>query len=259
MIRFMKVHIFFVALVLPVVLFLHNGPAVCQEDMEDAGQNEILAILYPLKMVTLSAEISSVVNEIRHEMGEEFKKGEILMVFDSGYFWADKKKAEAALLSATAVFNTKKELYKYKSVSELEYAEADAGLRIAKRNLSIANKRLGACTIRAPYRGRVLKLQVNENELVGNAQPLIEIIDDWVIRAKFLVPFELYEKIKIGQTFTVQVREAKMEFECKVTHISPVLESNTSTFQVFAEIDNSSNILRGGMTGKIILESIKGD
>lgn len=259
MTRLIKVHILFAAFVLPAMVLFYICPAVCQEYMEDTGENEILAILYPLKIATLSAEVSSVVKEILLEMGEEFKKGEKLIVFDPGYFWADKKKAEAALLSATAVFNTKKELYKYKSVSELEYAEADAGLKIAKKNLAIANKRLGSCTIRAPYRGRVLKLLVNENEMVAEAQPLIEIIDDWVIRAKFLVPFALYEKIQIGQTFTVKAREVNMEFECKITHISPVLESNTSTFQVFAEIDNSSNLLRGGMTGQIILEPAEGD
>jgi len=88
---------------------------------------------------------------------------------------------------------------------------------------------------------------------------LIEVIDDWVIRAKFLAPSELYEEIQIGQTFLINVREVKQEFECKITHISPVLESNTSTFQVFAEIDNSHDILRGGMTGQIKLKLTEGN
>lgn len=68
-----------------------------------------------------------------------------------------------------------------------------------------------------------------------------------------------YEHIQIGQTYMVNVREVNMAFEGKITHISPVMESNTATFQVFAEIDNSSNILRGGMTGQIELELTEGN
>lgn len=148
------------------VLFF-NCPANGEDDQIDAESSKILAILYPLKIATLSAEVSSVVRKINLDMGEEFKKGDRLIVLDPAYCWADKKKAEATLVSATADYTTKKELYKQKSVSELEYAEADAGVKIAKANLVIADKKLAACTIRAPYRGRVVKLLVKEKELVA--------------------------------------------------------------------------------------------
>jgi hypothetical protein len=55
------------------------------------------------------------------------------------------------------------------------------------------------------------------------------------------------------------VRGINKNFECKITHISPQMESNTFTFQMFAEIDNAGNILQGGMTGEILLTHSKGN
>jgi len=257
--RICNIYMYSMAITVLFSVLSFTCPANCQEDQIEAESNKVLAILYPLKIATLSSEVSGVVKKNHLDMGEEFKKGDTLIVLDPAYCWADKKKVEATLVSATADFTTKRELYKQKSVSEIEYAEADAGVKIAKANLVIADKKLAACTIRAPYRGRVVKLLVKENELVAEGQPLIEVIDDWTIRAKFLAPSMYYEHIQIGQTAMVNVREVNMEFESKITHISPVLESNTSSFQVFAEIDNSSNILRGGMTGQIALELTEGN
>ena len=257
--RICNIYMYSMAITVLFSVLSFTCPANGQDDQIDAESNKVLAILYPLKIATLSAEVSSVVKKTNLDMGEEFKKGDRLIVLDPAYCWADKKKAEATLVSATADYTTKKKLYEQKSVSELEYAEADAGAKIAKANLVIADKRLVACTIRAPYRGRVVKLLVKEKELVAEGQPLIEVIDDWTIRAKFLAPSVFYEHIQIGQTYMIKVREVNMEFESKITHISPVMESNTATFQVFAEIDNSSNILRGGMTGQIELELTEGN
>jgi multidrug efflux pump subunit AcrA (membrane-fusion protein) len=100
---------------------------------------------------------------------------------------------------------------------------------------------------------------VNENEWVQQGQPLIEIVNDQVIRAKFLVPFEYHGKIRIGQIVNADIRGINRRVQCKITHISPVLEANTSTFQVFAEIDNSKDILRAGMIGEISLEFNEGN
>ncbi len=256
--NFLTLRMALISLLFQATVFLFAGLINSQDLPENIDDKEILAILYPLRTTTLFAEITGVVKTVHHEMGEQFKKGESLIVLDSGYYWADKQKAKASLLSASSVFKTKHELFKFKSVSKMEHARSKADLQIAEANLSIARKKLKACTIRAPYNGRVLKLLIKQNELVIEGQSLIEILDDRIIRIKFLVPSEFYNRIKIGQALDVTIREVRKTFECTVTNISPVLESNTSTFQVFAEIENSKHILKGGMTGAVILKSLKG-
>ncbi len=250
--------IYFVFIVLLTSVLFDARSSHGQENFTDTTNKKILVVIHPYKTATLSAEVSSVVKKINYEMGEQFKKGDALIDFDPALYLADKTKADALLISAKAIYQTYLKLHNQKSVSKIEFSRAEADLQVAKANVDIAKKKLAACSIRAPYHGRVVKLFMNENELVQHGQLLIEIVEDHTMRAKFLVPAFFWEHIKIDQILDVNVGGVGKKFKCKITHISPVMESNTSTFQVFAEIDNSRNILRGGMTGEIELKSFKG-
>jgi membrane fusion protein, multidrug efflux system len=257
--RICKYYICFYVIILVSVILLNTYSAHAQEDMAKRLSKKILVVLHPLKSATLSAEVPSVVKKIHHEMGEKFREKEVLIDFDSNFYKADKKKANALLTYAYTVYKTNKKLYNQKSVSDVEFAKAKADLNVAKADLSIASKKLSACSIRAPYSGRVVKLLVKENEIVQQGQPLIEIVNDQIMRAKFHVPLGFNGHLDIGQILNVKVRGINKIFECKITHISPQMESNTSTFQMFAEIDNADNILQGGMTGEIMLTHSKGN
>jgi RND family efflux transporter MFP subunit len=224
------------------------------QEIELRIADRLLAVMYPLKSATLSAEVLGIVRKVGFEMGDAFKAGDILVHLDTDRHLAAKQKAEAVLQSARAAYNTYRELYRQKSVSDVELAKAKAELDIAKANLAIAKRELSSCSIRAPYSGRVVKLLIKENELVQQGQPLVEIVDDSEMRAKFMVPSVFYPDIEIGQILSVHISGIREPFECRLTHVSPVLESNTSTFQVFGAIDNPHGLLRGGMTGQISLK-----
>ncbi len=257
--RICNCHICFYVIILVSVILFHTYSAHAQEDMANKLSKKILVVLHPLKSATLSAEVPSVVKKIHHEMGEKFREKEVLIDFDSKFYLADKKKANALLAYANTVYKTNQKLYNQRSVSDVEFAKARADLDVAKADLSIASKKLSACSIRAPYHGRVVRLLVKENEIVQQGQPLIEIVDDQIMRAKFHVPLGFNGHLDIGQILNVKVRGINKNFECKITHISPQMESNTFTFQMFAEIDNAGNILQGGMTGEILLTHSKGN
>jgi len=246
---------YYIVLFLPIITLFHTPLALGDEDRAGAMNARILVIIHPSKVATLSAEVLTVVKHIRREMGETFKKGSVLIELDPALYFADKKKADALLIYAEAVYKANLKLYKQNSVSEIEFSRAKADFQVAEGNVAIAKKKLSACSIRSPYHGRVVKQLINENELVQPGQPLMEIVDDRTMRAQFLVPSPFWNHIQLGQVLNLAVEGMDGDFECTITHISPVLESNTSTFQVFAEIENPGSVLRGGMTGEIILTS----
>lgn len=230
-----------------------------QDQPETDSEKGYLVIFYPMRNTVLSSEISGTVKSMAFDMGESFKKGDILMTLDPGYLYAEMEKADATRAYAEEVYQAKKKLYDQKSISSLEYTKSEADFRISKANQAIAGKRLRSCTVRAPYNGKVVKRIVRENEFVPEGQALIEILDDTKIQAKFHLPSAVYPKIQVGRTFFVSVKQISFQFECKVTHISPVMESNTNSFQVFAEIDNAEGNIRAGMTGFIKVESLTND
>ena len=238
-----------------LAFLLGSEPGLTQDALEETeplGQAS-LVILHPDRTATLSAEVQATVTRIHREMGQGFRKGSALISLDHELYLQEKKKQEALLASAETDYETSAGLYRQKSISEIEYATSRANLEVARTNLLVAKRRLKSCTIRAPYSGKVLELLVHENELVQPGQPLVEIVDDRMIRTKFLAPAELRKELTIGQVLPVRIQGVDETLSCKLTNMSPVLESNTGTFQVFGEIENGSNALRGGMTGEIFL------
>ncbi|MBT8339023.1 MAG: efflux RND transporter periplasmic adaptor subunit [Desulfatitalea sp.] len=238
---------------------LSMDQAHAQDPSNPYGNKGFLLILYPLKDTTLSAEVAGKIKRISYDMGETFKKGDVLITLDSDYFHSEKEKAAANAAYSAAVYQLKKELYDQKSVSTVEYIKAQAEHDISKASLAIARKNLAVCSVRAPYDGKVVKRLSRENEFVAKGQPLLDIIDDRIIRVKFHLPSLLYSAIEVGQIYRIKINDIPSEFESKITHISPIVESNTSSFQVFAQIDNAENKIRAGMTGYIRIEVKRDD
>lgn len=254
-----KIHVVLAFVVALSLVSGITGIANGQEQLDRESENGYLVIFYPMKNTVLSSEIAGTVKKMPYDMGQSFKKGDVLLTLDPDYAYAEMEKADSTRAYADEVYQAKKKLYEQKSISSLEYTKSEADLRISKANLAIARKKLASCTIRAPYSGKVVKRVVRENEFVPEGQALIEILDDTQIQAKFHLPSDMYPLVQVGRTYVVSVNKLSFEFKCKVTHISPVMESNTNSFQVFAEIANADNRIRAGMTGFIKIESITND
>ncbi len=164
---------------------------------------KILVVFHPFKTATLSAEVSGVVTKAHYEMGAQFKTGTPLIDLNPAIYLAEKQKMDALLSFTATALETNTNLFKQQSISEIEFAKAKADLEVAKANVALAQYKLEACTVRAPYPGRVVKLLVNENEWIEQGQPLIEIVDDRIMRARFYLPSRFYGRIKTGQILKV--------------------------------------------------------
>ena len=166
---------------------LQADPAGGQANQIVDLDKKVLVTLHALKTATLSAEVPGVIVKTSYEMGQKFKKNESLIELNPKLFYAEKRKAAALLKYAAVAYQTNYDLNIQKSISGVEFAKVKADLEVAKANLAISDKKLKACSVRAPYPGRVVKLLVKENEWVEQGQLLVEIVDDQTIQAKFIV------------------------------------------------------------------------
>lgn len=144
------------------------------------------------------------------------------------------------------------------TVSAQEQIKARRELALAQGHRDLAGDELDACTIRAPYAGRMARVLVNEHEYVQRGTPLVEVVDDTVLRAKFLLPSELFQSVRMGQELRLTVTETPQTVVVKVTHIAAVLDPASVTFEVYAEVDNADGSLRAGMNGMVNLSEMRG-
>jgi multidrug efflux system membrane fusion protein len=219
-------------------------------EVEPQEQTKLFrVILDPYYRTQLSAEVEFPVSKINFRMGDSFNEGDILILQDPTVLEANRLKAEAILARAKTEFSAKEQLYREKIASLFELKEAEANVASAYADVILANKNLRATSIKAPYSGKVVELAVEEHELPQPGKKIVEIIDDSILRARLLLPSSYYTKVKVGDPISIKIRETGETVTGKITRVGSVIDPSSSTFKAEAEIDNSDDKLRVGMTG----------
>lgn len=172
-------------------------------------------------------------------------------LYDDGH--ASQLDLEKARRDVT-VAETNCELVDSTCVEELTNVRRE--LAVATGKLEIASDQLAACTMKAPWPGRVKRVLVNEHEFVERGTPVIEVLDDRVLLARFLLPSAAFRSVHIGQELSLTVNEIAGRASMKVSHIAAALDAASVTFEVHAEIDNGGGNLRAGMNGSVLLSEI---
>jgi multidrug resistance efflux pump len=143
------------------------------------------------------------------------------------------------------------------ATSAKELTRAQRELAIAQGNCELARGELEACAVRAPYAGRVARVIVQAYELVQRGTPVMEVVDDGLLLAKFLLPSALFRSVQIGQEVSLTVSETGQIVIARVSHIAAVLDPASVTFEVYAELDNPVGDLRAGMNGTLSLAQFR--
>lgn len=142
------------------------------------------------------------------------------------------------------------------AAKELSKARRDAA--VARGKLDLAVDELAACTLKAPFDGRVARVLANAHEQVERGKPVIEVVDDGVLTARFLLPSALFRAVRLGQELHLTITETGETVSMQVTHIAAVLDPASVTFEVHASVDNAAGNLRAGMNGTLRLAEIRG-
>lgn len=213
-------------------------------------------VLEPYYRTALSPVLLRPIKKINFRMGDRFQKGDVLIQMDTVSLSAGKDKAKAALEKAASEFNSKKELYNRDLSSFFEYKEAEAAVSIAKADLTIAEDSLSKGQMIAPYNGRVIDIMIEENEYPKENTQIIEIIDDHIIRAKFLLPARYLQFVKVGAPVDFYVFALGKKVRGKITRTGAVMDPTSSTIKIEAEIDNANGEIIPGMTGALKLRNL---
>lgn len=209
-------------------------------------------VFSPLHHATLSCEVSySTVVKIARRMGESFKKDDLLVKLDDTVYRGLLEKAEGELEKAQVEAAAKQKLYEENIASYLELKAAQAAISTAEADVIASKKAIAACTINAPYDGKVVEVFVEEHEFIQQGKPIIEIVDDSSLIAKLLLPSNLLSKLFIEKEIEINVQETQATVKGKIIRINSVIDPASSLIKVDVIVDNKDGMLKSGMIGTI--------
>lgn len=109
--------------------------------------------------------------------------------------------------------------------------------------------------IQAPIAGLVARRSIDSGEMAQSGVPLLMLVKMDEVKIEASVPQEQINQIKVGST--VQVRVSGLgdkSYTGVIDFVSPISDSNTSTFPVKVKVKNSDATLRAGMLAEVYLE-----
>lgn len=212
------------------------------------------AIFLPLYHTTMSSQVNAKVQRIFKRMGDSFEEGEILIQQENQVYKGLLEKARAAVARTEAELKGRQDLFSKNLISYFDLKTAEANLASAQSEFVTAETLYNSCAIRAPYKGKVINLFVEEQEYVQEGRNLIEIIYDEVLLGRLLVPTKDLKQFTRGKELKIKIPEAGTIVEGKVYRIDAAINPSSSLIKVDIIVLNHDQKLISGMIGEVIVE-----
>ncbi|MFZ0730801.1 MAG: efflux RND transporter periplasmic adaptor subunit [Candidatus Sulfotelmatobacter sp.] len=206
---------------------------------------------------------------------EEVKKAE-----------ADEQQGKQALSAQEKVFESRQQLYEQGALprkeldqSRVDYTQASNQYAIAKQHLealmkigkpqelksaagqlesakgkySGAEAQLSYSEIRSPINGVITERPLYPGEMATAGTPLLTVMDLSSVIAKAHIPQSEAASLKVGDKGEMTVSGIEHPIEGRVTVVSPALDPNSTTVEVWFEAKNPKNEVRPGTSVQLSL------
>ncbi|MBI5586364.1 MAG: efflux RND transporter periplasmic adaptor subunit [Deltaproteobacteria bacterium] len=115
-----------------------------------------------------------------------------------------------------------------------------------KSELALARQQLADTVLKAPIDGAVRERRASTGEYLAPGAPVATLVRIHPLRMKVAAPEREAAAIRIGQTVRVRVEGDSGTYSGRVVRVSPVIEKQSRTLTVEAEIENRQGRLRPG-------------
>lgn len=209
------------------------------------------AILQWSHRVELSTPVSGAVQAVNVEAGDMVRKGQVLLTLDSALYQAKVTESRAALsrqnedaAEARRDLDRVQELYNRTVIStteldqaKLRNAKAQALVTEARARLKQHQKGLEDAVMRAPFDAVIIARQVEPGQIVAaglQPQTLLVLAKSGEMLARMRLSEAQIDKLKAGQSVTVQVKGQNYTGKIKSVGLEPVKVKEESAYPVDA-------------------------
>ncbi len=258
-----------------------QGPvvAVVRVDREDLSKEiTIPAEFRPYTEVELHAKVSGYVKEMKVDIGDRVKAGQLLALLEVPELHDDFDHAVASLARAQADYRDAHLAYTRLVAVNKEHpnlvaeqdvdtaqahdATAQGGVAAAKSDVEKYQTLVGYTRIVAPFDGVITKRYADPGSLIQagtasntQAMPLVRVSDNTLLRLDFPVSVDYVHGIRLDAPVRVRIDSlGGRVLSGKIARFSNRVDDSTRTMVAEMEVPNSSLELVPGMYASVVLK-----
>ena len=242
-----------------------NSPAIAVKvnQVEANGNSPFLSAsgkIQAKNSADLSTRMMGYVNKVHVNVGDQVRKGQLLVSINNADLQAKKAQVNAGITEATAAFNNAqkdynrfKNLFTSNSASQKEMDDITANFEMAKARLEAANQmkneinaQFTYSNISAPFNGIITGKNIKVGDMANPGMPLISLETPGAFEVIAMVPETEISSIKTGITVDVLVKSINKSLKGKVTEVSTSAKNTGGQYLVKIDLDETeANILSG--------------
>lgn len=202
-----------------------------------------------IQSVTLYPKQSGIVSALQVKAGQRVEKGGEILRLDDRQEKIEVGLAEAKFRDAERALARSQSLMDTNAVSQVTLDNAQTALDTARLELERARQTLADRTIIAPFSGVVGIPSVEVGDLVTQSTSLVTLDDRTTIVVEFDVAEVYLSRLRPGLTIAAENGGFRNQvFKGEITTIDSRINTGTRSLTLRAEIPNSEDRLRAGMS-----------
>ncbi len=165
--------------------------------------------------------------------------------------------AAASYAQAKSTYETaQKHLESLQSVGRHEEVRGAAGnLESAKGKYQAAQAQLAYSEVRSPISGVIADRAVFPGEMANAGSALLTVMDISAVIARINLPQAQAAYVRVGQPATVAATDSSVEVQGKVTVVSPAVDPQSTTVEIWVQAPNPGERLRPGGTVHVTIQA----
>ncbi|MDB9999042.1 efflux RND transporter periplasmic adaptor subunit [Porticoccaceae bacterium] len=215
---------------------------------EYAVNKMLPAKVVPKRQSILAFEVPGKVKNIKVDIGDRVKKGQLLAEIEDAEALARLNEAQANFLMAKNTFKRSQVLDEASYVSEQRLENEEFRAQIAKAQYEIAATKFQQTKILAPYDGIIQSRHLDEGSIVNPSVPVLEILDSKNVEAKVSLPKSIISEMRLDQKYSFLIGDKTSD--ARLMRLAPMSSKGSNNrLGIFAFDDFFSP----GATARLVL------
>lgn len=201
---------------------------------------------------TVVSKVRGIIEEIYVEEGDQVQAGQVIAKIEDDQYQIEADRAKATLDRLYNEYQRNKELFERELIAAETYQNSQYEYESQKATYDLAALNLEYTSVKSPISGVISRRFVKAGNMVGIDQQMYRVTDFNPLQAILHIPEHEMSKIRKNQRAELRVDALPTEtFVGHVERISPVVDSQTGTFKVTIYVDETKDMLRPGMFGRV--------
>ena len=199
--------------------------------------------------VELRSDIAAAISEVRVREGDAFRKGDPLLRFncerEAAELAAAKARADASWVEATRA----KHLHSLGAGGQGDVRSTNAKAVAASAEADALQARLRACSIAAPFDGRVAEVKAKAFSYPERGTPLITVVGRSRLEVELIAPSTILRTVSIEHPFEFEVSEIGIVLGGAVDRVAAEVDPASKTIKVYGQLEAATEHVLPGMSG----------